>query len=277
MQYVACLRVGLNDIKALTHLENSRRDDFAPLLDMRGNDERHLQAFLQAWVEHPYFLDVSRATKDMAEEFIFSRDLHSSANAFERKRQFYGEVSAINGNLIPVVSWLDDDPQRQVIQSALLLQRDFARIAIRVACPIRPTTTSWSRLLAILDALERPERVTVILDFGATSPSSTASGADFDVSLRQLNSYEVGSVVLLSTSFPIDKPASNSSRSSACYDVAWQSRVDRRNINSTVVYGDYAATNPTAPMEYIRGMPVLPFACYYTPTEWWQRRKGEDK
>jgi len=30
-------------------------------------------------------------------------------------------------------------------------------------------------------------------------------------------------------------------------------------------------------MEYIRGMPVLPFACYYTPTEWWQRRKGSDK
>jgi len=277
MQYVACLRVGLNDIKALINLEAQRRDALMPLLDMRGDDDRHLQTFIAEWEEHPFFLDVSRVTKDVAEQFITTRDLHNPANAFANKRRFFDDVSAINGNVVPVVSWVDDDSQREIIQNALALEKAFQHIAIRVTCPARATQVSWNRLLSILDAIETPEAVTVILDFGATSPVSTASGSDFNLSLRQLNGYQIQDLVLLSTSFPIDKPASNTSRSSACYDVAWQSRVDRSGIALNLVYGDYAATNPTAPMEYIPGMPVLPFACYYTPTEWWQRRKGANK
>jgi hypothetical protein len=277
MQYVACLRVGQNDVKALVNLEAPRRDIVAPLLEMRGDDDRHLQTFLTNWTEHPFFLDVSRVTKDVAEVFITTNDLHNPNGAFENKRRFFADVTGINQNVIPVVSWVDDDPQRAVIQSALALQGDFQNIAIRVTCPEKPTATSWNRLLSILDALESPETATVILDFGATSPANTASGSDFNLSLRQLNSYQIRNLVLVSTSFPIDKPASNSSRSSACYDVAWQSRVDINGIESNIIYGDYAATNPTAPMEYVPGMPVLPFGCYYTPTEWWQRRKGANK
>ncbi|SFP06244.1 beta family protein [Pseudomonas borbori] len=277
MQYVACLRVGQNDIKALINLEDPRRDVLTPLLDMRGDDDRHLQTFLADWTGHQFFLDVSRVTKDVAEEFIGTNELHNSDGAFENKRRFFADVAGVNGNVVPVVSWVDDDPQREVIQSALSLQREFQALAIRVACPGRATATSWIRLLSILDALESPDTATVILDFGATSPVSTASGSDFNLSLRQLNEYGIQNLVLLSTSFPIDKPASNSTRSSACYDVAWQSRVDISGITSNLVYGDYAATNPTAPMEYIPGMPVLPFGCYYTPTEWWQRRKGANK
>ena len=37
MQYVACLRVGQNDVKALINLEDVRRDVVVPLLDMRGD------------------------------------------------------------------------------------------------------------------------------------------------------------------------------------------------------------------------------------------------
>ncbi|MEW9901495.1 hypothetical protein [Pseudomonas putida] len=55
MKYAACLRVGLNDIKALTNLEHARRNLFTPLLDMRGNDDRHLQNFLKDWTDHPFF------------------------------------------------------------------------------------------------------------------------------------------------------------------------------------------------------------------------------
>ena len=51
MQYVACLRVGQNDIKALINLEPERRDVFTPLLDMRGDDDRHLQTFLANWTD----------------------------------------------------------------------------------------------------------------------------------------------------------------------------------------------------------------------------------
>lgn len=277
MQYVACLRVGQNDVKALINLEGLRREKVVPLLDMRGDDDRHLQTFLANWTEHPFFLDISRVTKDMAETFITANDLHNHNRAFENKRKFFTDTTNINKNVIPVISWMDDDPQRAVIQCALALQGSFQHIAIRVSCPERPTATSWNRLISILDALESPQTATVILDFGATTPVNTASGSEFNLALRQLNNYKIKNLVLMSTSFPIDKPASNSSRSSACYDVVWQSRVDINGIESNIVYGDYAATNPTASMEYVPGMPVLPFGCYYTPTEWWQRRKGSDK
>lgn len=277
MQYSACLRVGQNDVKALINLEPRRRDLFAPLLDMRGNDDKHLQTFLKEWTEHAFFIDVSRGKKDVLETFISTHDLHNSSNAFKAKKQFYDDVHATSPHTIPVVSWTDDDPQREVIQFALGLERSFKNIAIRVFCPDKPTPASRSRLLSILDSLAQPMHAHVILDFIASAPSSTAAGSDFDHFLKDIASYAPASIILLSTSFPIDKPASNSSRSATCFDVAWQSTVNRNLPGVNVVYGDYAATNPTAPMEYVIGMPVLPFGCYYTPTEWWQRRKGGDK
>ncbi|WP_248917852.1 beta family protein [Pseudomonas entomophila] len=277
MQYSACLRVGQNDIKALINLEPERRTPFTPLLDMRGDDDRHLQTFLNNWTEHPFFIDVSRGKKDVREAFISAHDLHNPANAFEEKRKFIYHVRDKNPNVIPVISWSDDDAQRDVIQLSLSLERDFKNIAIRVTCPEKPTPISRNRLLAILDSLSAPTCAHIILDFIASAPASTASGSDFDHLLRDIGAYTPATVILLSTSFPIDKPASNSSRSATCFDTAWQATVNRNRPGINLVYGDYAATNPTAPMEYVVGMPVLPFGCYYTPTEWWQRRKGGDK
>ncbi|MFV3382914.1 beta family protein [Pseudomonas sp. NY15354] len=277
MKYAACLRVGLNDIKALTNLEHPRRDLFTPLLDMRGNDDRHLQSFLKDWTDHPFFMDISRGKKDVQESFIATHDLHNPLNAFHAKKTFFKNIQTTNPTIIPVISWSDDDAQRDVVQLALSLEREFDAIAIRMFCPEKPTPTSRNRLFSIMDSLARPSGVHVILDFIASAPPSTAAGSDFDRLLKNLNTYAPSSIVLLSTSFPIDKPASNSSRSATCYDVAWQSTINQSLPSANIVYGDYAATNPTAPMEYVIGMPVLPFGCYYTPTEWWQRRKGGDK
>lgn len=46
MEYIASVRVGLNDIKALVNLESDRRSAIAPLLNMRGNDSRYIDSFL---------------------------------------------------------------------------------------------------------------------------------------------------------------------------------------------------------------------------------------
>ena len=277
MQYSACLRVGLNDVKALVNLEPERRDLFTPLLDMRGKDDKHLQTFLKDWTEHNFFIDISRGKTDITEAFISTNDLHNPKGAFERKRTFFSSIRMASPLAIPVISWTDDDPQREVIQLGLTLEREFENIAIRVFCPEKPTAVSRNRLFSLLDSITTPGRTHVILDFIASSPSSTASGSEFDHFIKDIAAYAPASLILLSTSFPIDKPASNTSRSATCYDVAWQGTVNKKLLGINLVYGDYAATNPTASMEYVIGMPVLPFGCYYTPTEWWQRRKGGDK
>ncbi|WP_176517965.1 beta family protein [Pseudomonas faucium] len=277
MQYSACLRVGLNDVKALVNLEPERRDHFTPLLDMRGKDDKHLQSFLKDWTEHRFFIDISRGRLDRLEAFIADNDLHNPKNAFERKKAFFDDIHTTASLAIPVISWTDDDPQRDVIQLGLALERDFDEIAIRVFCPEKPTSISRNRLFSLLDSLTHPGEAHVIVDYIASPPSSTATGSEFDHFIRDIAAYAPASIILLSTSFPTHKPASNSSRSATCTDIAWQSTVNRSISGTQVVYGDYAATNPTAAIEYVAGMPVLPFGCYYTPTEWWQRRKGGDK
>ena len=100
MQYVACLRVGQNDIKALINLEPERRDVFTPLLDMRGDDDRHLQTFLATWTDHPFFLDVSRVRKDVGEDFIGGNDLHNASDAFENKQQFFLNTQQSNNKAV---------------------------------------------------------------------------------------------------------------------------------------------------------------------------------
>ncbi|EKP5711604.1 beta family protein [Pseudomonas aeruginosa] len=277
MEYVASFRVGQNDVKAIINIENARRDHFTPLLNMRGDDDRHLNTFLNDWTAHSFFLDISRAPADIKEQFIKNNDLHNPGQGFQNKRKFFNNVQLTNGNLIPVVSWVDKDHQRDVIQCAITLLSSFNKIAIRVFCSTQPTTTSWQRAKAILDAVSSPQRVYVILDFGITPPSQHSVGSAFHSALMELDDYNPAAICLLSSTFPADKPASNTSRQMPCLDIVWQTAARTLPVNTPIIYGDYAAMNPAATMEYIAGMPVLPFANYYTPVEWWQRRKGGDK
>lgn len=277
MKYLASLRVGQNDVKALVNIEQHRRLDFTPLLNMRGNDDRHLVTFLSNWGNNKFLLDISRLSSDVAEEFIQDNDLHNPADGFSNKISFFQQVYATNQSLIPVISWTDSDPQRDVVQCALKLSAGFKTIALRVACTSSPSPTSWNRLKVILDAVPSPERVIVVLDFGTTPPTAIETGSPFHHSLLDLAGYQPMLICLLSSSFPSDKPPSNASRTVPCQDIMWQSLAQDLPLDVELVYGDYAATNPSAAMEYIKGMPILPFANYYMPVEWWQKRKGSDK
>ncbi|WP_082706979.1 beta family protein [Pseudomonas sp. EpS/L25] len=277
MKYVACLRVGQNDIKALANLEEERRVDIAPLLEMRGKDDKHLKAFFKAWQQHNFFLDVSRVPSDIKEAYIQENDLLNHANGFSKKESFFDDSHVLASGLIPVVSWVDTDPQRDIVQSALRLSAKYQTIAIRPRLSSDITPATNSRLFAILDAVPSPENIVVILDFLTTPPTDMSAGSPTHKTLSRLDQYGLQSICLLSTTFPADKPTSNTSRTVLCSDPTWQSAAMALGLKTTIVEGDYGATNPASPMEYVNGMPVIPFANYYTPPEWWQRRKGGDK
>jgi hypothetical protein len=270
------MKVGQNDVKALINLEEERKELTSPLLSMRGK-ERNLNDFLGSWGDHPYLMDVSRSPQDIAEEVIAERDLHNPANHFERKRVWLAELKTKNKSLIPVVSWLDTDYARDVIQQARLLLTDFEIIAIRVICTAEITGASWDRAISILDAMPTPEKIIVILDFGDKSPISTINGGTLDHSLSILDGYGVHSATLISSSFPSQKPQSGSSSTATCHDIVWQTEAKQLNTSINLIYGDYAGTNPGAAVEYIPGMAVIPFASYYAPNEWWLKRLGRDK
>ncbi|MCP1446607.1 hypothetical protein J3D54_005739 [Pseudomonas sp. GGS8] len=276
MLYIPCMRVGQNDVKALINLEDTRKELVSPLLNMRGI-ERHLNDFLTGWGDYPYLMDLSRSPLDIASDLIGERDLHNPNNHFENKRNWFAEVKAKNNSLIPVVSWLDTDNTRDVIQLANLLLGNFNIIAIRVVCPAGIVGPSWDRAINILDAISAPEKILVILDFGDRSPISTINGGTLDHILSALKNYEVHGTTLISSSFPSQKPQSGSSSTAICHDIVWQAEAKQLNGSINLIYGDYAGTSPGAAVEYIQGMAVIPFASYYTPNEWWLKRLGRDK
>lgn len=277
MKYIACLRVGMNDMKALTSIENDRRADFSPLLDMRGTDDKYLQTFLDCWTQSPFLLDVSRVTADAKDSYILSGDLHNPSAAFSGKRAFFEAVSNINSNVIPVVSWKDTDEQRQVVQLAIQLSAQYTKIAIRVSASPKPSVAATARLLAILDSIQNPQATTVIFDYSAGRPADLSSGSDFHNLLLSVDGYGLERICLLSTSYPADKPPSNTFRMVPCGDPEWQAAAQILDLETSIIYGDFGATNPSAPMDFINGMVILPFANYYIPPEWWQRRKGGDR
>jgi hypothetical protein len=278
MDYVVALRIGQNDIKAVLNLEPARKKRVAPLLSMRGKDERYLDSFLSTWGKTPFFLDVSRYPADSQDRYILDSGLRSPAGAFSAKRQFFAASQAKNNAVIPVVSWHDQDPVREVVQLAMTLSASYERIAVRLELTPRGAASNWNTLQNILNSIPDPRRAIVIIDFQKlVAFPDIAPGGWIDTTLVALNGYGVSDVVLVSTSFPDDKPASGTTRTVACLDLAWQTAFRLGQPRHNVIYGDYGATNPTSSMDYKPGMPVIPFANYLVPAEWWQGRLGGDK
>lgn len=275
MQYIASLKVGQNDVKALHNLDAARKRDFCPLLTFIGN-QRHLTNFLTTWGAFPYMMDVSRAISDVSSGVIHDEDLHNPTGNFSNKRAWLETVKEQNDNLVPVVSWSESDGTRETVQLAIALERDYETVAIRAKCPREVIGPQLRRVESILDAVSDPSKFIVVLDFVDQEPS-TSTGSNLERTLDLLYQYSIGSVCLLSSSFPTQKPPSGSTATAICREIIWQLEAKDLSHSLDLIYGDYAGFSPTAATEYIAGMAVIPFASYYTPNEWWLKRLGRDK
>lgn len=273
MDYVACLKVGQNDVKALINLEDARKDKIAPLLELRGKEtDRHLDSFLSEWGEREFFFDFCQ-TETGDNVSSWQKGFLLCNNAFSAKQDILQKL-ATHRNIIPVISWQDKNTLRNIIQFALHIESSYSESALRINMN---SQKSWGTAISVLSAITNPYNMTVILDFQG-SPQTTPERLDLVTEkVSEIGEYGVKQVVLLSTSFPIDKPPSGETRQTSCTDYLWQQKVMARFGNKGVVYGDYAATNPFSVMEFVPGMIVIPFACYFSPFEWWMRREGKDK
>jgi len=80
---------------------------------------------------------------------------------------------------------------------------------------------------------------------------------------------------MLTTSYLATKPPSGSTATIPCLDIGLYLSALKNTGIKNLVYADCAATNPTSTMDFVPGMPVIPFAGYFTPREWWQGRLGK--
>lgn len=276
MEYLVALRVGQNDIKALLNLENSRKQRVMPLLMMRGKDDKHINNFLKDWGNTDFYLDISRFDTDKKDEIIVNGQLNDHNLAFQKKHEFYKICSAKNKSAIPVIGWFDSDPPRSVVQLALNLENEFENIAIRIDAG-ENLTNQLNVAKNILNSVKNPKSIDIVLDFCSIPKLAPAPG-NVDALVNDLKkNYDVRKIVLLSTSFPSDKPPSGNNRVKTCKDILWQIPHIKKFEDGSLVYGDYGATDPASAIEYIAGMPTIPFANYLASSEWWQSRKGTDK
>lgn len=273
MDYVACLKTGLNDVKALINLEENRKKKIAPLLELRGKEtDKHFSNFLSGWGEHTFFLDFSQ-NEPNNKDSAWLNELLCCDNEFEKKQELFDKYSN-RKNMIPVISWQEDDNIRDIVQFALKTERKFEEIALRVNAN---NEKAWIYLNILVSSINNLSNTTIIFDFQTSPPAIPDEAVAFLHKISKLSEYGIKQFVLLSTSFPTEKPRSGNTDYVSCTDYYWQKYIADRHKGSKIIYGDYAATNPFSVMEYVPGMIVIPFACYFTPFEWWMSRDGEDK
>lgn len=277
MEYIVSTRVAQYDLQAFTNLEPQRKQAIAPLLNMRGKNLYDVEKFAEQWGDTPYLFDVSRFLADAKSEFILQNSLNSSDRHYISKHRFFNEVRQLNRAMIPVVGWRSEDPSRDIVQFMNSLLSDYERVAIRVSMQQEGSPLKLHMLLA---AVTDPQRLIVIFDYESIErfgiPDLDPSGT-LSILLRACRDADVGHIGTLSTSYPVDKPAKGQSRIVSCRDVYWQIALQRQYPEYDLIFGDYGATDPNAAVEFVPGMSVLPFANYYSPEEWWQKRLGEDK
>lgn len=161
MEYVPCLKVALNDVKALINLESHRKARVAPLIEMRGKEtDPHLRTFLDQWGDTSFFFDFSLAESATTTDPWFSNLLLQN-DAFKTKRNFLSALSN-HPNLIPVISWQEQDTLRNVTQFALRVEERFSEIAIRINMQ---DEKAWPTATSVLSAVREPENITIILDY----------------------------------------------------------------------------------------------------------------
>ena len=277
MEYVVSARVAQFDIQAFVNLEPQRKAAITPLLNMRGKDMVQLDKFAQQWGDYPYMYDVSRFAADAKSELITTLGLNDPAGHFAAKRALYDVMRGKNGAMIPVVGWRDGDPLRDIIQFTLGLAQSYEQVAIRINMHLKSAQSVLSALLAVVT---NPKNLIVLFDYESIArggmPDTSAQGLLASL-MAECCAVGIERIVLMSSSYPIDKPTNGSVRWAPCHDVAWQLQMKVQNPELSLIFGDYGATDPNANVEYIVGMSVIPFANYYTPLEWWQKRLGGDK
>ncbi|MDH1337502.1 beta family protein [Comamonas thiooxydans] len=276
MEYAAALKVGQNDIKALVNLESFRRDRFAPILMMRGIDRKYIDNFLQTWGPTNFYLDTSRYKIDEDDPFLVSSQVNDPSNFYKNKFDFYQSCKSINNSLIPTVGWKANDPAREIVQFALNLEKSYECIAIRFDAAA-DGDNEINIVRNILNSVQNPKKFDVIIDYGKQLKLTTTPSNASAIVNELMKNYGVRKIILLSSSFPEDKPPSGTTRYMPCNDLIWQIPFIRAEKKDNIIYGDYAATNPDSIVEYIPGMAVIPFANYLETYDWWQGRKGKDK
>ena len=285
--YVPCIKNGMNDIKALLSLRNESVDYIMPLVLTAGTPygrngvdlkkDYLLDEFIHNW-NNPFIVDASRADSDSESPYNSYHCLTSQLDNFSGKVSYYALIYSINKNVIPAISWYQNDDMRNIVQFSLYLEQQYGKIAII----IDPTDSeNLNKLDTLLCLFKDNSKIVVVLNYGSIYNKELPQEHKVLPVINKLTSRGVGCIVLLSSSFPPIKPATRDEwTQSENTDLLWQLTIIKkspRDRDSHILYGDYSATSPNSATEYIKGMQIIPSVTYFRGGIWYQMKAGADK
>lgn len=277
MLHIVNLKSGINDINALIHIDNNDKNYVIPFINTRGElkNDYLFKNFLPNWGNHPFLVDASLIAPDMYDQFNQAKGLLDHNNAFQDKYDFYEKILQVNPYLIPVISILSTSTMRDNVHFLFKLQnRPYRKIAIRVT---DLSENSIHNLFTLLASSSDPNSILVLYDKGSIVGENinTIQNQLYNI-LQSLSILYSGlKVSVITTSFPSQKiPNRDVWEEIPNLDLPLYFNLKSSFPGINLIYGDYGATNPTSPMEYIPGMQIIPCVTYYDNYRWYQMKTG---
>ncbi|OCG76186.1 hypothetical protein A9G42_08480 [Gilliamella sp. Nev6-6] len=292
MFHIVNLRLGMNDINALVNTYDSDKNQILPFINTRGELKADylFNNFLPNWGNYPFMIDASFITPDMYDEYNQVNGLLDHTNAFQHKYEFYERIVNVNNNLIPVISILPSRTRDNLQFLFKLENRQYKKIALRIT---DLSQSSINNLFALLAASYDVKKMLVLCDIGSiVGENINVIQNRLDYILQRLSiEYEGIDVSIISTSFPSQKTPNrdvgeamphSETPNRDVWDVIpnldlllyFNLKSSFQGIN--LIYGDYGATNPTSPIEYVSGMQIIPCVTYYDNYNWYQMKTGNN-
>ena len=277
--YMPSVRTSTYNLGALKELNAEVRDRLIPRVIVRGDNTKDLDSFLTDWNELPLFLEISKFSIDFDCEL--NTFLHQNNDHYQNKFNFFQEKRNIAKNLIPVINENTPEYLRDIVQLGLKTSNDFNFIALtlNISSQFDKSFNILSSLLAAFSN-EAISRTILILDAGKIESLNQINIDNLRTAHDLIKNHSFHSIITCSTSYPNTRPPAGEAATHTCIDPVWQNKFNEQlnKIGKSVIYGDYAATDPSIEaFEFDFAVHPLPYATYLLNEsfEWFTLREGK--
>lgn len=277
--YMPSVRTSTYNLGALKELNAEVRDRLIPRVIVRGDNTKDLDTFLADWSELPLFLEISRFSIDSDCEL--NTFLHQNNDHYQNKFNFFQEKRNIAKNLIPVINENTPEHLRDIVQFGLKISNDFNFIALtlNISSQFDKSFNILSSLLAAFSN-EVISKTILILDAGKIESLNQINIDNLRTAHDLIKNHSFYSIITCSTSYPNTRPPAGEAATHTCIDPVWQNKFNEQlnKIGKSVIYGDYAATDPSVEaFEFDFAVHPIPYATYLLNEsfEWFTLREGK--
>jgi len=277
--YVPSIRTSKYNLGALKELKPDVKALLIPRIIVRGDNTTDLDSFLVDWHQNPVFLEISNFTIDIDCDLNIQLSDHSEH--YLNKFNFFKEKREIAKKLIPIIHENTVENLRNIVQFGLNISKEFDLIGI-----VLNISTQFEKSFSILNSLlaafsdDVISKTVLIVDAGKIDNLNQINIDNLTTAFKLIKDYNFHSIITSSTSYPATRPSTGETTTHTCIDPIWQNRFNNQlnKIGKNVIYGDYAATDPSVEaIEFDFAVQPIPYATYLLEYsfEWFTLREGK--